>query len=131
MRLLGLRGGQKLQPGFCLQDSGSASELKAAESQVTREVFKAALRACRRDQARSGALEHAVDSISLQVRRRRGEDEKKREKKRKERGGEEKGAAGVSREPQESSIHPSSHLRISGHHGLVLLLKVLRTFMSV
>lgn len=87
MRLLGLRGGQKLQPGFCLQDSGSASELKAAESQVTCEVFKAALRACRRDQTRSGGPEQAVDSISLQARRRSGgEDKKKREKERKERG---------------------------------------------
>lgn len=94
MRLLGLRGGQKLQPGFCLQDSSAASELRAAESQVTCEVFKAALRACRRDQTRSGAPEQAVDSISLQARRRGGgEDEKKREKKRKERGGEEKGAS--------------------------------------
>lgn len=79
MGWLGLCGGQKLQPGFCLQDSGSASELKAAESQVTCEVFKAALRACRRDQTRSGAPEQAVDSISLQARRRRGgEDEKNR-----------------------------------------------------
>lgn len=67
MRLLGPRGGQKLQPGFCLQDSGSASELKAAVSQVTCEVFKAALRACRRDQSMSGALEQALDSISLQA----------------------------------------------------------------
>lgn len=93
MRLLGLCGGQKLQPGFCLQDSSAASELRAAESQVTCEVFKAALRACRRDQTRSGAPEQAVDSISLQARRRGGgEDEKKREK-RKERGGEEKGAS--------------------------------------
>lgn len=87
MRLLGLRGGQKLQPGFCLQDSGSASELKAAESQVTREVFKAALRACRRDQARSGALEHAVD---LSASRPEGEEErmKRRERRRGRREGE-------------------------------------------
>lgn len=54
---------------------------------MTCEVFKAALRACRRDQTRSGAPEQAVDSISLQARRRGGgEDEKKREDEEGERG---------------------------------------------
>lgn len=91
MRWLGICGGQRLQRGFCLQDSGSASELKAAESQVNCEVFKAALRAFRRDQTRSGAPQQAVDSISLQAQEE--EEKMKRIKKRKEKGVEKKGAS--------------------------------------
>lgn len=62
MRLVGLCGARKLQPGFGLRGSGSGWEIKAAGSQVSREAFEAAPRARRRDPAGSEAPEQAPDS---------------------------------------------------------------------
>lgn len=61
MRLVGLCGARKLQPGFGLRGSGSGWEIKAAGSQVSGEAFEAAPRARRRDPAGSEAPEQAPD----------------------------------------------------------------------